>query len=115
MFPGTFLTDKVRFLGSRRWNGTFQESLTGFRGTFHCLEPWENSLMDPGVSHHVRTNCIVVVWYIFGDMEATRGCKVPKTRVSGAFLMVSVTLRLNNSSLKCGRKKVGPVVVEIFP
>ena len=34
LFPGTFLTDKVRFLGSQCWNGTFRESLTGFQSRF---------------------------------------------------------------------------------
>ena len=34
LFPGTFLTDKVRFLGSPWWNETFLESLTGFQPRF---------------------------------------------------------------------------------
>ena len=56
----------------------------------------------------MHTNCILIVWYILGGMEATKERKVRKTRVSGAFLRVSVTLRLNNSGLERGRKKVGP-------
>ena len=64
--------------------------------------------MDPSVSQHMRTNCILVVWHILGGMEASSWNKVRKTRVSGAFLGVSMTLRLNNSGLERGRKKVGP-------
>ena len=63
------------------------------------------SCMDPSVSQHMCTNCIVVVWYIFWGTGAFPGHQRPKTCVFGPFLRDGVTLTVNHSGLECGIEK----------